>query len=61
MAMIYATCENTKFKIDKYFYLEVLEECKIDCDRVFCPKGISCSECPLGDEELHKIESFEIQ
>lgn len=61
MKTIYVTCENVKFKIDKFFYLEVLEECKINCDRVFCPKDISCSECPLGDEELNNVDLFEMQ
>ena len=61
MTTMYVICENTKFKVDKFFYLEVIEECKISCDSVFCPKRISCSECPLGDEELHKVELFEIQ
>lgn len=50
---------TVKFEIDKFFYVEVLGEEEINCDRVFCPK-VSCDECPLGDEGSHKIKEFEI-
>lgn len=60
MKRIYGIYKGVKFKIDKFFYAEVLEEYEINCARVFCPKEISCDECPLGDEGSYKIEEFEI-
>lgn len=59
--VIYGTCNDVKFKIDKDFYIDALEESEINCNRVFCPKRMICSECPLGDEEKHKVDNFEIK